>query len=121
MATVFDFKQFASAIQDYCRSQNITQQFFADAVDVSRTNISFYMNGKQRPTMEVFTRICTMLNRNPAEFFISRNPSPLQFLMGKLGEQDHVPLDRAFEKIRVLRKYASILDEAGDEIDANRC
>ncbi len=114
MKTVFKSKQFAEAIQEYCKIHDMKQQAFADVIGVSRTNVSFYMNGKQMPTMEVFSRICELLASNPADFFTSKEQTPLQFLMGRLSENDQEPLDRAFEKIRILRKYVHILDREGD-------
>ena len=113
MAIVFDSKRFAIAISDFCRDRGLTLTAFSEKLGIGRTNVSFFVNDKAIPSMEVFSVICQFISRDPSDFFVRQEETPLQFLMGRLSPEDKEPLERAFEKIRTLRKYEYRLSKEG--------
>lgn len=60
-------KAFGQALRDAREETGLSQERFADAVDLDRTTISLIERGKQSPTVETIWRLCEKLDRTPSE------------------------------------------------------
>lgn len=57
----FDKIDFGNKLKTIRKSQGLTQDEFANKLNIERSNISRYENGETLPTIETFLEICNIL------------------------------------------------------------
>lgn len=82
-----------------------TQDKFAKRLDISRTTLSFFENGKQVPSLDIFNRICNLGHFEPNDYFTEKHNDALIYLMGSLEETDKEKINSVMERIRIKEKY----------------
>lgn len=82
-----------------------SQAEFAQRLDVKRPTLSLLENGKQMPTLDILSRICSLSGKNTDEYFIESTTDALVYLMGSLNESDKVKIEEMAERIRIKEKY----------------
>lgn len=82
-----------------------SQTTFAENLGVKRPTLSLLENGKQMPTLDILSRICSLSGKNTDEYFVDSTTDSLVYLMGSLNESDKVKIEEMVERIRIKEKY----------------
>ena len=82
-----------------------SQTTFAEKLGVKRPTLSLLENGKQMPTLDILSRICSLSDKNTDEYFVDSTTDSLVYLMGSLNESDKVKIEEMVERIRIKEKY----------------
>ena len=82
-----------------------TQDNFAKKLEIKRPTLSLLENGKQIPTIDLLSKICSMTGASADEYFIESTTDALVYLMGSLEESDKVKIEEMAERIRIKEKY----------------
>lgn len=82
-----------------------SQITFAEKLDIKRPTLSLLENGKQMPTIDILSRICSLSGRNTNEYFVDSTTDSLIYLMGSLNEFDKIKIKEMAERIRIKEKY----------------
>ena len=82
-----------------------SQTTFAEKLGVKRPTLSLLENGKQMPTLDILSRICSLSGKNTDEYFVDSTTDSLVYLMGSLNESDKVKIEEMVERIRIKEKY----------------
>ena len=82
-----------------------SQASFARKLNMNRSTLSLLENGKQIPTLDVLSRVCSMSETSTEDYFVESKTDALVYLMGCLDEADKVKLEEMAERIRIREKY----------------
>ncbi|MBQ3545701.1 MAG: helix-turn-helix transcriptional regulator [Lachnospiraceae bacterium] len=84
---------------------NESQVEFAKKLEIKRPTLSLLENGKQMPTIDILSRICSLSGKTTDEYFEDCTTDSLIYLMGSLQENDKVKIEEMAERIRIKEKY----------------
>ena len=82
-----------------------TQENFAKKLEIKRPTLSLLENGKQVPTIDLLSKICSMTGVSVNEYFVESTTDALVYLMGSLKESDKIKIEEMAERIRIKEKY----------------
>lgn len=85
--------------------KHLTQQKFAEILGINRSTLSLLESGKQIPSLEILTKICTQGNFNLDDYFEDTESDGLFYLMGTLEEGDKEKIKKMICNIQVKEKY----------------
>jgi transcriptional regulator with XRE-family HTH domain len=114
MLTVFDKELLANELKTFRRENGLHQNELAEKLGLNRSTVSFFENQKQLPSTEVLNRICDLLGKPAEYFFVQEKEDPVVFMMGKMDESDKDTLAKVIERIKVRKKYISLIKRIGD-------
>lgn len=97
---------FGERIRKLRRTQDLTQQEFADRIGVKRNTVATYEIGRSEPVDAVFSLICREFNvsekwlrTGDGEMFVKKEPQPLDKLLSELlGGKTVTDADRTMVK-----------------------
>ena len=112
--TVFDKELLANELKTFRRENGLHQNELAEKLGLNRSTVSFFENQKQLPSTEVLNRICDLLGKPAEYFFVQEKEDPVVFMMGKMDESDKDTLAKVIERIKVRKKYISLIKRIGD-------
>lgn len=84
---------------------NETQQLFSEKLGINRSSLSLLETGKQMPSLDILTKISSMLDKNPGDYFIESDNDALIYLMGSLEESDKNKIRTMMDRIKTREKY----------------
>lgn len=82
-----------------------TQDNFAQRLGVKRPTLSLLENGKQLPSIDLLSRVCSMNDHSTEDYFIESRTAALVYLMGSLEDSDREKIKEMAEQIRIKEKY----------------
>jgi len=82
-----------------------SQDKFAKQLDINRSSLSLLENGKQMPSIDILSKVCTLNGKNIDDYFIDVTTDSLVYLMGSLDDSDKKMIEEIVEKIRIKEKY----------------
>lgn len=82
-----------------------SQAIFAERLEIKRPTLSLLENGKQMPTIDILSRICSLSGKSTDEYFVDSTMDSLVYLMGSLNESDKAKIEEMAERIRIKEKY----------------
>lgn len=85
-----------------------SQQIFAEKLGTNRSTLSLLESGKQLPSLEILTKLCSFAATTPDSFFLEKENDGLVFLMGTLDEKDRTEINLVLERIQIKNKYAAL-------------
>lgn len=94
-----------------------SQASFAQKLDIKRPTLSLLENGKQMPTIDILSRICSLSGKNTDEYFVESTTDALVYLMGSLDESDKAKIEEMAERIRIKEKYELLAKRGSHVID----
>lgn len=94
-----------------------TQDTFAKKLEIKRPTLSLLENGKQVPTIDLLSRICSMNGNNTDDYFVESTTDALVYLMGSLEESDKVKIKEMAERIRIKEKYELLAKRGSYDIN----
>ena len=94
-----------------------SQASFAQKLDIKRPTLSLLENGKQMPTIDILSRICSLSGKNTDEYFVESTTDTLLYLMGSLDESDKAKIEEMAERIRIKEKYELLAKRGSHVID----
>lgn len=94
-----------------------TQDTFAKKLEIKRPTLSLLENGKQVPTIDLLSRICSMNGNNADDYFVESTTDALVYLMGSLEESDKAKIKEMAERIRIKEKYELLAKRGSYDID----
>lgn len=94
-----------------------SQDNFAKKLEIKRPTLSLLENGKQIPTIELLSRICSMTGASADDYFIESTTDALIYLMGSLEESDKVKIEEMAERIRIMEKYELLAKRGSYVVD----
>lgn len=94
-----------------------TQDSFAKKLEIKRPTLSLLENGKQVPTIDLLSRICSMNGNNADDYFVESTTDALVYLMGSLEESDKGKIKEMAERIRIKEKYELLAKRGSYDID----
>lgn len=94
-----------------------SQTNFADKIGVKRSTLSLLENGKQLPTLEVFSRMCELSGKRTDEYFEETTTDALVYLMGNLKRSDRESIEKMSECIRIREKYELLAKRRSYDVD----
>lgn len=94
-----------------------TQSVFAKKLEINRSTLSLLENGKQMPTLDILSRICSFAGKNTDEYFVESTTDALVYLMGSLDESDKEKIEEMAERIRIKEKYELLAKRGSYVID----
>ncbi|MBR1390962.1 MAG: helix-turn-helix transcriptional regulator [Lachnospiraceae bacterium] len=94
-----------------------SQASFAQKLDIKRPTLSLLENGKQMPTIDILSRICSLSGKNTDEYFVESTTDALLYLMGSLDESDKAKIEEMAERIRIKEKYELLAKRGSHVID----
>lgn len=94
-----------------------SQEVFAKKLDIKRPTLSLLENGKQIPTMDLFSKICSLMGTSADEYFAETTTDALVYLMGSLEESDKLKIEKMAERIRIQEKYEILAKRGSYVID----
>lgn len=93
------------------------QNVFAKKLEINRSTLSLLENGKQMPTLDILSRICSLAGKNTDEYFMESTTDALVYLMGSLDESDKEKIEEMAERIRIKEKYELLAKRGSYVID----
>lgn len=93
------------------------QNVFAKKLEINRSTLSLLENGKQMPTLDILSRICSLAGKNTDEYFTESTTDALVYLMGSLDESDKEKIEEMAERIRIKEKYELLAKRGSYVID----
>lgn len=84
---------------------NESQVIFAEKLHLKRPTLSLLENGKQMPTIDILSRICSLSGKNIEAYFADSTTDALIYLMGSLSECDREKIHEMAERICIKEKY----------------
>ena len=81
-----------------------SQVEFAKKLEIKRPTLSLLENGKQMPTIDILSRICTLSGKNTDEYFEDCITDSLVCLMGSLQENDKVKIEEMADIKKLVRE-----------------
>lgn len=85
-----------------------TQVKFADILGINRSTLSLLESGKQIPSLDILTKICSLGNFQANDYFTDNENDGLIYLMGTLEDSDREKISKMMEHIQIKEKYAMI-------------
>ncbi len=82
-----------------------SQVTFAEKLDIKRPTLSLLENGKQMPTIDILSRICSLTGKSTDEYFVDSTTDALIYLMGSLNASDKTKIEEMAERIAIKEKY----------------
>lgn len=109
-------------VEKFCMDLNLlrgreTQVTFAEKLGINRSTLSLLENGKQMPTIDILTRMCSLAGKATDEYFIESNRDSLVYLMGSLEDTDKGKIEEMAERIRIKEKYELLAKRSSYVID----
>ena len=113
-------KEFNS--EKFCRDLvslrgKVSQDVFAKKLDIKRPTLSLLENGKQVPTIDLLSKICSMTGASADDYFVESTTNALVYLMGSLEESDKLKIEKMAERIRIKEKYEMLAKRGNYVID----
>lgn len=99
----FNIKKFCEDLIELRGKES--QVEFAEKLEIKRPTLSLLENGKQMPTIDILSRICSLSGKSTEEYFEDSTTDALVYLMGSLQESDKVKIEEMAERIRIKEKY----------------
>ena len=99
----FDSKKFCEDLVNLRGKES--QERFAQKLNIKRSTLSLMENGKQLPTLDFLSKICSLTGLSTDEYFIEIRTDSLVYLMGSLEESDKLKIEEMIERIRIKDKY----------------
>jgi len=106
MLANFNKELFTQKLKEFRGSRS--QNDVADELNIKRPTLSLLENGKQLPTLEILTKICSKVDMSIDSFFIKEEQNPVLLMMGQLRESDQPKLNNVMERIKIREKYIAI-------------
>lgn len=94
-----------------------SQDVFAQKLGIKRPTLSLLENGKQIPTIDLLSKICSLTETSVDDYFVESTTDALVYLMGSLEEADKVRIEEMAERIRVKEKYELLAKRGSYVID----
>ena len=94
-----------------------TQTIFAEKLGIKRPTLSLLENGRQMPTFDVLSRICSISGKSIDEYFTDSTTDALVYLMGSLNESDKIKIEEMAERIRIKETYELLAKRGSYVID----
>ena len=83
----------------------LSQTDFALKLGINRSTLSLLENGKQIPTLDILSQICSMNNNSIDDYFQESVCDGLVYLMGSLDESDKSKIEEMVSHIGIKEKY----------------
>ncbi len=94
-----------------------SQATFAEKLHIKRPTLSLLENGKQIPTINILSRICSLSGKSTDEYFVDSTTDSLIYVMGSLNESDKIKIKEMAERIRIKEKYELLAKRGSYVID----
>jgi len=85
---------------------NCTQVELAGKLEINRSTLSLLENGKQVPSLELLTKVCSLGSFQASDYFMENENDGLIYLMGTLKDSDKEKINKMMENIHIKEKYA---------------
>lgn len=97
-------------LDKFCRDltglrTNSTQAKFANILGVNRSTLSLLETGKQIPSLEILTKVCSLAGSQANDYFADSENDGLIYLMGTLEDSDKEKITKVMENIKIKEKY----------------
>lgn len=94
-----------------------SQDVFAQRLDIKRPTLSLLENGKQMPTIDLLSKICSLAGTSADDYFVESTTDALVYLMGSLEECDKLKIEEMAERIRIKEKYEMLAKRGSYVVD----
>ncbi len=94
-----------------------SQDTFAKKLGIKRPTLSLLENGKQIPTIDLLSCLCSMSGKSTEDYFEESTQDALVYLMGSLEEADKIKIEAMAERIRIKEKYELLAKRGSYVID----
>lgn len=94
-----------------------SQEVFAQKLDIKRPTLSLLENGKQVPTIDLLSKICSLTGEKADDYFVESTTDALVYLMGSLEESDKLKIEEMAERIRIKEKYEMLAKRGSYVVD----
>ena len=94
-----------------------SQDVFAKKINIKRPTLSLLENGKQVPTIDLLSKICSLSGASADDYFVESKKGALVYLMGSLEESDKLKIEDMLERIKVMEKYEMLAKRGSYDID----
>ena len=116
----FTMKEFNS--EKFCRDLvslrgKESQDIFSKKLGIKRSTLSLLENGKQVPTIDMLSKICSLTGVSADSYFVDSTTDALVYLMGSLEESDKLKFKEMAERIRIKEKYEMLAKRGNYVID----
>ena len=116
----FTMKEFNS--EKFCRDLvslrgKESQDVFSKKLGIKRSTLSLLENGKQVPTIDMLSKICSLTGVSADSYFVDSTTDALVYLMDSLEESDKLKFKEMAERIRIKEKYEMLAKRGSYVID----
>jgi len=94
-----------------------SQDVFARKLGIKRPTLSLLENGKQVPTIDLLSKICSLTGVSANDYFVESTMDALVYLMGSLEKSDKLKIEEMAERIRIKEKYEMLAKRGSYVID----
>ena len=94
-----------------------SQEVFAQKLDIKRPTLSLLENGKQVPTIDLLSKICSLTGEKADDYFVESTTDALVYRMGSLEESDKLKIEEMAERIRIKEKYEMLAKRGSYVVD----
>ncbi len=100
----FDLVKFCNDLKGL--RNDCTQVELAERLEINRSSLSLLETGKQIPSLEILTKVCSLGDFQASDYFAENENDGLIYLMGTLEDSDKEKINRMMENIHLKEKYA---------------
>lgn len=94
-----------------------SQDVFSKKLGIKRSTLSLLENGKQVPTIDMLSKICSLTGVSADSYFVDSTTDALVYLMDSLEESDKLKFKEMAERIRIKEKYEMLAKRGSYVID----
>ena len=111
------FRRFVSCKDLVSLGGKESQTVFAPKLDIKRPTLSLLENDKQVPTIDLLSKICSLVGKSVDDYFVESPVDVLVYLMGSLEESDKLKIEEMAERIRIKEKYEMLAKRGSYVVD----